>query len=188
MALARRRWIQSRGLLDTTRLVFIDETSANTKMTRLYGRSTCGERLIANVPFGHWKTLTFVAGLRRNGLTAPFVLEGAMDGDAFRTYVERCLAPSLKRNDIVLMDNLAVHKVEGVQEAIEAVGAELEWLPRYSPDFNPIELPFAKLKALLRKQAQRTVRGLIRGVATFIETVSPREARAYFRHAGYGAT
>lgn len=168
--------------------MFIDETSANTKMTRLYGRCPRGERLVASAPFGHWKKVTFVAALRHNGLTAPFILDGAMDGDAFRTYLERCLVPSLKRNDIVMMDNLAVHKVEGVREAIEAAGARLELLPKYSPDFNPIELAFAKLKALLRKLAQRTVQGLRRGIAKFTRTVSRREARAYFRHAGYGAT
>jgi transposase len=188
VAKARLRWARDRGLFDTTRLVFVDETSANTKMTRLYGRSPRGERLVAHAPFGRWKTLTFVAGLRHNGLTAPFVLEGAMDGDVFLAYVEQCLAPSLKRNDIVIMDNLAVHKVEGVREAIEAAGATLEWLPKYSPDYNPIELSYSKLKTLLRKLAKRTIRALSRAIGRFTETISPREARAYFRHAGYGAT
>ena len=188
MAQARRRWIRSQGLLDTTRLVFIDETAANTKMTRLYGRCPRGERLIASAPWGDWKTVTFVAALRHNGLTAPLIVDGAMNGETFLAYVERCLVPSLKRNDIVIMDNLLVHKVPGVREAIEAAEAGLEYLPKYSPDLNPIEMPFAKLKALLRKLARRTVPGLYRGIAKFIPTVSPRESRNYFRHAGYGST
>ena len=188
MAQARRRWIQNQGLLDTTRLVFIDETAANTKMTRLYGRCPRGERLVAPVPFGHWKTVTFVAALRHNGLTAPMIIDGAMNGEAFLAYVEQCVVPSLKRKDIVMMDNLPAHKVQGVREAIEAAGARFQLLPKYSPDFNPIEMPFSKLKSLLRKLARRTVSGLYRSIAKFIPTVSPREARNYFHHAGYGAT
>lgn len=188
MAQARRRWIQSQGLLDTTRLVFIDETAANTKMTRLYGRCPRGERLIAPAPFGHWKTVTFVAALRHNGLTAPMIIDGAMNGETFLAYVEQCLVPSLRRNDVVMMDNLPVHKVQGVREAIEAVGARLQLLPKYSPDLNPIEMTFSKLKSVLRKLARRTVSGLYRSIAKFIPTVSRREAKNYFRHAGYGDT
>jgi len=187
VAAARRRWIRAQGLLDTTRLVFIDETSANTKMTRLYGRCRRGERLFACVPFGKWKTLTFVGALRHNGMTAPMIIEGAMNGEAFLTYVEQCLVPTLKRKEIVVMDNLLVHKVAGVREAIEATGATLQYLPKYSPDFNPIELSFSKLKAWLRKLARRTVPTLSRSIAQFIPTVSPDEAMSYFRHAGYGA-
>lgn len=188
MAAARRRWIQAQGLLDTTRLVFIDETSANTKMTRLYGRCPRGERLFACVPFGKWKTLTFVGALRHKGMTAPMIIEGAMNGEAFRAYVEQCLVPTLTCKEIVMMDNLLVHKVPGIREAIEATGARLQYLPKYSPDLNPIEMPFSKLKAWLRKLARRTVSSLSRGIAEFMPTVSPDEAMKYFRHAGYGAT
>lgn len=168
--------------------MFIDETAANTKMTRLCGRCPRGERLVAPVPFGHWKTVTFVAALRQNGLKAPMIVDGAMNGETFLAYIEQCLVPSLKRNDIVMMDNLSVHKVRGVREAIEAAGARLELLPSYSPDLNPIEMSFSKLKSVLRKLARRTVSGLYRGIAKFIPTVSSREAKNYFRHAGYGAT
>lgn len=187
MAEARRRWIKAQGLLDTTRLVFIDETSANTKMTRLYGRCLRGERLHACVPFGKWQTVTFVGALRKNGMTAPMIIEGAMNGEAFLAYVEQCLAPTLKRGDRVMMDNLLVHKTPGVREAIEEVGAVLEYLPRYSPDLNPIEMPFSKLKTWLRKLARRNVSTLSRAIGAFISTVSPAQARNYFRHAGYGA-
>jgi transposase len=137
-------------------LVFIDETWATTNMTRLRGGCPRGERLVAAVPHGHWKTSTFVAGWRTTGLTAPLVLDGAMNGDAFRAYVEQILAPTLVPGDIVIMDNLGSHKVAGVREAIEASGASLMYLPPYSPDLNPIEKSFAKLKALIRKAAART--------------------------------
>ena len=188
MAEARRRWIKAQGLLDTTRLVFIDETSANTKMTRLYGRCPRSERLHACVPFGTWRTVTFVGALRKSGMTAPMIIESAMNGETFLAYVEQCLVPTLKNGDIVMMDNLQVHKTPGVEEAIEAVGARLEYLPKYSPDLNPIEMTFSKLKAWLRKLARRTVSTLSRSIAQYIPTVSAAEARNYFRHAGYGAT
>lgn len=168
--------------------MFIDETSANTKMTRLYGRCQRGVRLHASVPFGRWRTVTFVGALRKRGMTAPMMIEGAMNGEAFLAYIEQCLVPTLKRGDIVMMDNLPVHKTLGVREAIEAAGATLEYLPRYSPDLNPIEMPFSKLKAWLRKLARRTVSTLARAIGQYIPTVSATEARNYFRHAGYGAT
>ena len=142
VARARRRWMREQGLFDPARLVFIDETSTNTKMVRLCGRSPRGARLIGYAPHGHWKTITFVAGLRLRGMTAPFVLEGAMNGPMFLAYVKQCLVPTLKRGDIVAMDNLPVHRVAGVAEAIEAAGATLLYLPPYSPDLNPIELAF----------------------------------------------
>ena len=126
-------------MLNSTRLVFIDETAANTKMVRLSGRCPRGQRLLGCVPQGHWKTLTFVAGLRRNGMTAPCVVDGSMNGKTFLAYVDQSLAPTLKRHDVVIMDNLPAHKVPGVQEAIEARGATLRYLPQYSPDLNPIE-------------------------------------------------
>src|ERR1039457_5041102 len=138
VARARRRWVREQGLLDSSCLVFIDETSVNTNMARLHGRCPRGERLIGRVPFGTWKTLTFVAGLRCDGMTAPLVIEGAMNGESFLAYVEQCLAPTLNRDDIVVMDNLKAHKVAGVEQAIEAAGAALRYLPKYSPDLNPI--------------------------------------------------
>jgi transposase len=188
VAEARRRWIRGQGLLDATRLVFIDETSANTKMTRLYGRCPRGERLFACVPFGRWRTVTFVGALRRSGITAPMIIEGAMNGKAFLAYVQQGLVPTLKRGDIVMMDNLLVHKAPGVREAIEGAGARLEYLPPYSPDLNPIEMPFSKLKTWLRKLARRSVATLSRAIGEFVPTVTKTQARNYFRHAGYGAT
>jgi transposase len=146
--------------MNPTRLVFLDETWATTNMARRYGRAPRGERVIASVPHGHWKTSTFVAGLREDTITAPLVIDGAMDGETFRAYVEQFLAPTLAHGDIVIMDNLSSHKVAGVREAIEARGASLIYLPPYSPDLNPIEQAFAKLKALLRKAAPRTVEAL----------------------------
>jgi transposase len=146
--------------MNPTRLVFLDETWATTNMARRYGRAPRGERVIASVPHGHWKTSTFVAGLREDAITAPLVIDGAMDGETFRAYVEQFLAPTLAHGDIVIMDNLSSHKVAGVREAIEARGASLIYLPPYSPDLNPIEQAFAKLKALLRKAAPRTVEAL----------------------------
>ena len=145
--------------LDPEHLVFIDETGTATNMARLRGRAPRGERLVGKVPWGHWKTTTFVAGLRSSALTAPCVIDGPMNGNAFLAYVEQILAPSLKPGDIVVMDNLSAHKVPGVREAIEAAGARLLYLPPYSPNFNPIEQLFAKLKALLRKAAERSVDG-----------------------------
>jgi transposase len=172
-------------MLDSTRLVFIDETAANTKMARLGGRCPRGERLVGRVPHGHWKTITFVAALRHNGMTAPLVVDGPMTGETFLAYVVQCLVPTLKRNQIVLMDNLSAHKAPGIREAIEAAGATLRYLPQYSPDLNPIEMSFSKLKANLRKLAERTIPRLCRSIGAFVPTLTAREARNYFRHAGY---
>ena len=185
MARARRRWIREQGMFDPARLVFIDETAANTKMARLSGRCARGERLVGRVPHGHWKTITFVGALRRSGMTAPLVIDSTMTGPTFLAYVEQCLAPTLKRKDIVVMDNLPTHKVAGVREAIEARGAKLRYLPQYSPDLNPIEMAFSKLKAFLRKVAERTVRRLCRRIGSFARSLSALEAVNYFRHAGY---
>jgi transposase len=149
--------MREQGMFDAARLVFIDETSANTKMMRLHGRCVRGERLVDHVPQGHWKTITFVAALRRHGMRASQTIDGSMTGKKFLAYVERCLAPTLKRKDIVMVDNLPAHKAAGVREAIEARGAVLRYLPKYSPDLNPIEMPFSKLKAYLRKAAERTI-------------------------------
>lgn len=154
-------------------------------MTRRYGRAPRGQRLVAAVPHGHWKTSTFVAGLRSSGLTAPLVVDGAMNGETFRAYVEQVLAPTLGPGDIVILDNLGSHKVIGVREAIEACGASLVYLPPYSPDLNPIEQAFAKLKALLRKTAARTVATLWNALGDLIDRFTPQECANYLANAGY---
>jgi transposase len=166
--------------------VFIDETAVTTKMVRHYGRSPRGERLVAKVPHGHWKTLTLIAALRIDGLTAPYVVDGAMDGPSFLAYVEQVLAPTLRKGDIVLMDNLRTHKIDGVRQAVVAAGARLRYLPAYSPDLNPIEQVFSKLKAALRKGAARTVEALWKLIGKLVKTFAPDECANYFRHAGYG--
>ena len=185
VARERRRWIRQQGYLDTTRLVFIDETSITTNMVRVRGRCPRGERLVSHVPQGERKTITFIAGLRHNRMTAPMVIERAMDGPAFLSYIKECLGPTLKPGDTVVMDHCPIHKVAGVEEAIEARGARVEYLPKYSPDLNPIELSFSKFKAYLRKFSERTVRTLYRRVGAFVPTLSRRECRNYFQHAGY---
>jgi transposase len=172
-------------MLNPARLVFIDETAVATNMVRLRGRAPRGVRLIGCVPLGEWKTVTFVAALRHHKMTAPMVIEGAMTGEMFLAYVEQCLVPTLKRNDIVVVDNFAAHKVAGVREAIDRAGAVLRFLPKYSPDLNPIELPYSKFKAFLRKAAQRTVPGLYRTIRSFVPQLGARECANYFRHAGY---
>jgi transposase len=185
VARARRRWRREQFLFDPARLVFIDETATSTNMVRLWGRAPRGQRLVGFVPHGHWKTITLVAGLRHDAVVAPFVIDGPLDGKIFRTYVERCLAPTLDRGDIVFMDNLATHKVAGVTEAIEAADAMAIYLPAYSPDLNPIEQVFSKLKALLRKAAERTVPRLWRRIRSILRTITKSECRNVFRHAGY---
>lgn len=154
-------------------------------MARLRGRAPRGERCRAAVPHGHWKTTTFTAGLRLDGMVAPWLLDGPMDGEAFLIYVHRVLVPTLSPGDIVVMDNLPAHKVTGVREAIKAAGAELRYLPPYSPDFNPIEQAFAKLKAFLRKAAARTIADLWDAITQAIQTFRPDECVNYFAHAGY---
>jgi transposase len=156
-------------------------------MARRHGRSRRGERLRAAVPFGHWKTTTFVAGLTTRGLIAPFVLDGPINRTAFETYVDRVLVRELAPGDVVIMDNLSSHKGPRVREMIEAAGARLLYLPPYSPDFNPIENAFAKLKALLRKAAERTVDGLWTAIGRLIDLFTPTECRNYFAAAGYDA-
>lgn len=167
--------------------MFIDETGASTKMARLRGRSPRGERCRAPVPHGHWKTTTFVGALRLGGMTAPMVLDGAMNGPAFLAYVEQVLVPTLAPGDLVVLDNLPAHKPAAVRHAIERVGAELHFLPPYSPDFNPIEQAFAKLKAMLRKAAERSLDDLWRAISRIIETFTPTECANYFATAGYDA-
>ncbi len=167
--------------------MFIDETWASTNMARRRGRAPRGERLRAAVPHGHWKTTTFVAGLRRDGIVAPFVLDGPINRDAFETYVARVLVPDLRPGDVVIMDNLSSHKGPRVGRMIEEAGANLRYLPPYSPDFNPIENAFAKLKALLRKAAERTVGALWDAIGRLIDAVTQRECANYFAAAGYDA-
>jgi transposase len=174
-------------MLDPARLVFIDETAVSTNMARLRGRAPRGVRLVGHVPLGEWKTITFVAALRHDKMTAPMVVDGPMTGEMFLAYVEQCLVPMLKRNDIVVMDNLQVHKVAGVLEAIEKARATVRYLPKYSPDLNPIELAYSKFKAVLRKVAQRTVPGLYRTIRSFVPQLGPQECANYFRHAGYAS-
>lgn len=185
MATARAAWRARQPGLNPARLVFLDETWATTNMTRRRGRCPRGERLIAAVPHGHWKTSTFVAALRATGLTAPLGLDGAMNGETFRAYVEQILAPPLAPGDIVIMDNLGSHKVAGIRDAIEARGASLLYLPPYSPDLNPIEQAFSKLKALIRKEAARTRDALWNAIGRFLRRFAPQECANYFAKAGY---
>lgn len=173
--------------LDPRRLVFIDETAVTTKMVRQYGRAPVGERLVAKVPHGHWKTLTLIAAIRVDGVTAPFVIDGAMDGAAFLAYIMSVLAPTLKKGDVVFMDNVRTHKVAGVAEALRAVGATLRFLPAYSPDMNPIENAYSKIKSGLRKAAARTVEDLTKAAGRCIKTIAPSDCAGYFRNAGYRA-
>ena len=181
----RQAWFDGQLDLDPARLVFVDETGLSTKMARLRGRAPRGERCRAGVPHGHWKTTTFTGALRLSGMTAPMVLDGAMNGIAFRAYVEQVLVPTLARGDIVIMDNLPAHKAEGVRAAIEKAGASLRFLPPYSPDFNPIENAFAKLKALLRAKAERTIVTLWTAVGDLIPAFTPTECANCFAAAGY---
>ena len=155
-------------MFDPARLVFLDETATSTNMVRLRGRCSRGQRLIDHVPHGHWKTITFVAGLRRRAMVAPLVLDGPMNATTFVTYLKQCLVPELKRGDVVIMDNLPVHRVAAVREVIEAAGAKLRYLPKYSPDLNPIEQAFSKLNAHLRKAAEPTVPRLSRRIGALV--------------------
>jgi transposase len=170
------------------KLVFIDETFTKTNMTRLRGRSKRGTRLIDKAPHGHWKTSTFIAALRHNRLTAPFTIDGAVNGKIFLAYIRRVLMPTLRKGDVVAMDNLGSHKIPGVREAIEEAGATLIYLPPYSPDLNPIEMVFSKIKAILRKKALRTVEALWRELGKITGCVSATECQNYLRHAGYFQT
>ncbi len=171
--------------MDGAAFVFLDETSATTNMIRRYGWGARGERLVDAAPYGHWRTTTFVAGLRHDGIIAPCVLDGPMTGRAFRAYVEQFLAPALSPGDVVVMDNLAAHKVAGIREAIADAGASILYLPPYSPDLNPIEQMFAKLKALLRQAAARTREMLWTTIGHLLDAFSPAECRNYLENSGY---
>lgn len=181
----REAWFESQLDLDPEKLVFIDETWATTNMARKNGRAPRGERLRAAIPHGHWKTTTFVAGLRPTGIVAPLVIDGPINGVWFMAYVEQVLVPTLRPGDIVVMDNLGSHKGAGVRQAIEAAGATLLYLPPYSPDLNPIEKAFSKLKALLRKAAERSVDALWDRIGSLLKAFTPQECANFFAAAGY---
>lgn len=185
MQAARREWHASPPARDVTQLVFLDDTGASPAMARPRGRAPTGERCSASVPNGHWNSTTFIAGLRIGEIVAPMVLDGALDGAAFLVSGREFLCPTLQPGDIVVADNLSSHTVEGVREAIEAAGATLRYLPPYSPDLNPLEHLFSKLKALLKKAAPRTVDALWHELGTLLDAFSPSEGRNYFRAAGY---
>jgi transposase len=188
VAQKRRRWRAWQRFMDPARFVFLDETGTATNMARRYGRSPWGERLIGAVPQGHWQTTTVIAGLKQSGIVAPLVLDGPMTGPAFCADVEQFLAPALAPGDVVVLDNLPAHKVDGVRQAIAAASASILYLPPYSPDLNPIEQLFAKLKALLRKAAARTQDELWQAIGRLLATVPPSECANYLNHCGYGST
>jgi len=188
---ARQEWTTTRQphmRLEPHRLIFLDETGTTTKMTRLRGRCLKGQRLRSKAPFGHWMTQTFVAGLRCDRLTAPFVINAPMDRRIFETYVEKELAPTLNQGDVVIMDNLPAHKSKAAEKAIKARGAWVVFLPPYSPDLNPIEMAFAKLKTLLRAKAARTIDALWQEIGHVCNLFAPEECQNYFNAAGYGVS
>ena len=187
MARRRARWKRHQHKLDPSRLVFIDETWAKTNMTRTHGRSLRGERLIAKVPHGRWRTLTFLAALRADRIDAPCVIDGPINGQSFLAYVEQILAPTLSAGDIVIMDNLGSHKGQAVRRTIRAKGAKLFFLPPYSPDLNPIEQVFSKLKTLLRKSETRTVVDTWKRIGDLLDAFSPAECTNYLTNAGYAS-
>ena len=188
VAEARAAWQADQPELDPARLVFIDETGTSTAMARLRGRAKRGRRVVGRVPWGHWKTMTFVAALRHDAITAPFVIDRAMIGAIFLEYIRQCLLPTLSPGDIVVMDNLPAHKGAAVRQIIEAAGAELRYLPVYSPDLNPIEQAFAKLKAHLRKAQERSIEALCQRIGKLLDLFEPRECTNFFLNAGYAQT
>jgi transposase len=184
----REGWPQTLAGVPAERLVFLDETGANTAMTRTHGRCPAGERLVFPVPAGHWKSTTFVAALRTDGLTAPTVVDGAMDRATFEAWVEQQLVPTLRAGEVVVMDNLSAHTGPRVRELVEGAKCRLAYLPPYSPDLNPIEKAWSKLKAKLRAAAKRTVDDLWRFLGEVIDTFTPDECRNYYRSCGYPPT
>jgi len=184
----REEWKKLQEVIDAKKFVFLDETWTKTNMTPTHGRVEIGKRLIDFIPHGHWKTTTFLAALRHDGLTAPLVIDGAINGKIFLAWVKQELLPTLHESDIVVMDNLSSHKVAGVKEAIESVGAKLLYLPPYSPDFNPIENVFSKLKTLVRKAKVRKMEDLWNKLGELCDVFSPQECQNYFKNAGYPQT
>lgn len=187
VARRREQWKKYQGRLDPRRLVFIDETWAKTNMTPIRGWAPRGSKLVARAPFGKWRTLTFLAALRHNRIDAPCVLDGPINGQLFTAYVEQFLVPTLSPGDIVIMDNLGSHKGQPVRKAIRAAGAKLLFLPPYSPDLNPIEQVFAKLKLLLRKAAERTVETTWQRIGQLLDAFPPQECAKYLRNSGYAS-
>lgn len=187
MKAAREQWIDNQDDLDSESLIFIDESGLSTKLARLRGWAPKGERCCAAIPHGHWKTITFVAGLTLTGFVAPMLLDGPMNGECFLAWVEQMLAPTLRPGHVVVMDNLSAHKVAGIRQAIEARGAKLRYLPPYSPDLNPIENAFAKFKAHVRKVAARTFHALEMAAGNALRQFNPYECANFFAHAGYGS-
>jgi putative transposase len=187
---ARRRaqWTKYQDRIEPERLVFIDETWTKTNMAPLRGWAPRGHRLTAKVPHGHWKTTTFLAALRYDRIAAPWLLEGPIDGESFRTYVERVLVPTLREGDIVIMDNLGSHKGKAVRALIRSAGAKLFFLPKYSPDLNPIEQIFAKIKHFLRKAAERSCDAVCTRIGRLLDDFTPKECENYFLNSGYAPT
>jgi transposase len=184
---ARKLWREQQPGWDVRRLVFLDETGLNTKMARLYGRSGMGQRCACSLPHGHWQTSTFIAALRHDGIDAPFLVDGPVDADAFTAYLEQVLCPQLRPGDILILDNLSTHKIPSVHRLLSACGAGVRYLPPYSPDLNPIELAFAKLKAHLRQAAARTLADLTDAVASALNSFSASHCRGFLRHAQYAS-
>ena len=182
VARRRVRWRRHQGRLDPTRLVFIDETWAKTNMAPLRGWCDRGRRLVGKVPHGHWQTMTFIAALRHDRISAPCVIDGPINGETFLAYVEQFLVPTLEPGDIVVLDNLSAHKGERIRQLIEGRGARLEYLPPYSPDFNPIELCWAKVKTVLRKLKARTFDELVDALCVAFESITPNDLQAWFAH------
>jgi transposase len=188
VARRRRRWKKYQGRLDPRRLVFIDETWAKTNMTRHHGRCRRRQRLVAKVPHGRWRTLTFLAALRCDRIDAPCVIDGPINGLSFLAYVEQVLLPTLSAGDIVVMDNLGSHKRQAIRRSIRSVGAKLLFLPPYSPDLNPIEQVFAKLKTLLRKADERTIEATWKRIGALLDCFTPAECANYLKNSGYAST
>jgi len=188
IARRRARWKKYQGRLDPRRLVFIDETWAKTNMAPIRGWAVRGQRLRARVPYGHWKTLTFLAALRCDRIDAPCVFDGPINGESFAAYVRQILVPTLTPGDVVILDNLGSHKGKAVRAAIRAVGARLLFLPPYSPDLNPIEQVFAKLKHLMRQAAERTVEATWKRTGSLLDRFPPDECQRYLVNAGYAST
>ena len=188
VARRREQWIERQDRIDPERLVFIDETWTKTNMEPLRGWSPLGARLVAKVPHSHWKTSTFIAALRCDRIEAPWLLDGPVNAEAFKTYVEKVLSPTLQSGDLVIMDNLSSHKGNAVRQAIREAGAKLFFLPKYSPDLNPIEQVFSKLKHLLRKAAARTLETLTAAVGELLDAFTAEECANYFVNSGYART
>ncbi len=185
MAAQRAEWVVKQAGLDPGKLLFLDEFGAKTNFTRTHGRSLEGTRLVAKVPYGHWKSTTFVGALGLRGWVAPLTIDGALNGELFRAYVEQHLAPQVSPGDVLILDNLSSHKVAGVREALQKVGADVLYLPPYSPDFNPIEQAFSKLKRLLRSAGARTVDALWEACGRELNKFTPTEFRNYLTNSGY---